>query len=224
MILFRFFYQFYLFSAISVEPEHEPESGTWLNRKNERHSQDACYSSFRSFFQCLHSPNRNLLKMFRYINFLLYLHHVARAPALISKKRMTMTAIETLIYQIEGRQREVLLHFHHLLTNDYNLTSKITFKSPCYYGKSWICYLKPTKRNTVELTFLRGNELSNTHGLLQNNGRKQIRSIDIDHIANIQNNVLREILNEALLLDKTPPYEFKRKLKRTPVKKPRFEP
>jgi hypothetical protein len=122
-----------------------------------------------------------------------------------------MTDIENLIYQFEGQQRTVMLHFHKLLTNEYNLTSKITFKCPCYYGKSWICYLKPTKRNSIELTFFRGNELSNDQGILKNNGRKQLLSIEIDKIDNIPEIALKEILHEALLLDNSIPYESKRK-------------
>lgn len=125
-----------------------------------------------------------------------------------------MTEVETLIYQFEGQQRKILLHFHNSLTTEYNLTSKITFNNPCYYGKSWICYLKPTKQNTVELTFLRGNELSNNQGLLKNNGRKQLHSIDIDNLENIPRNVLNEILHEAILLDQTTPYKSKRKAKK----------
>ncbi len=128
-------------------------------------------------------------------------------------KNKTMTEIENLIYQFEGQQRKIMLHIHSLLTNEYNLTSKITFKCPCYYGKSWICYLKPTKRNTIELAFFRGNELSNDQGLLTSNGRKQLLSIDIDKVESIPDIALKEIFHEALLLDKTTPYESKRKTK-----------
>ncbi len=125
-----------------------------------------------------------------------------------------MTEIENLIYQFEGQQRKIMLYFHNLLINEYNLTSKITFKCPCYYGKSWICYLKPTKRNTIELTFFRGNELLNDRGLLANNGRKQLLSIDIEKVDSIPNSALKDVFHEALLLDKTTPYESKRKTKK----------
>lgn len=127
---------------------------------------------------------------------------------------MIMTEIENLIYQFEGHQRRIMWHFHNLLTNEYNLTSKITFKCPCYYGKSWICYLKPTKRNTIELTFFRGNELSNNQRLLSNNGRKQLLSVDIDKVENIPEARLKELFHEAILLDKTTPYGSKRKIKK----------
>jgi hypothetical protein len=125
-----------------------------------------------------------------------------------------MSEIEHLIYQYNGAQREIMLHFHHLLTNDYNLTSKITFNNPCYYGKSWICYLKPIKENKVELAFFRGNELANSQGLLESKGRKQLLSIDIEHLERIPHNGLHELLHEALLLDEIKPYESKRKPKK----------
>lgn len=125
-----------------------------------------------------------------------------------------MTTVENIIYQYEGQQREILLHLHHLFTIDFNLTSKVTFKNPCYYGKSWICYLKPTTGNRVELAFFRGNELSNSQGLLQSNGRKQLLSIFIDSLGNIPNEALNDILHEAILLDETTPYESKRKSKK----------
>lgn len=125
-----------------------------------------------------------------------------------------MAEVEELIYQYDEHQRDVMLYFHNLLTNDYNLTAKITFKNPCYYGKSWICYLKPTKQNTVELAFFRGNELSNNQGLLKSNGRKQLLSVDIDNLEDVPQNILKEIFHEAILLDETKSYESKRKSKK----------
>lgn len=122
-----------------------------------------------------------------------------------------MAEVEDLIYQYDEHQRDVMLYFHNLLTNDYNLTAKITFKNPCYYGKSWICYLKPTQQNTVELAFFRGNELSNNQGLLKSNGRKQLLSVDIDKLEDVPQDILKEIFHEAILLDETKPYESKRK-------------
>lgn len=125
-----------------------------------------------------------------------------------------MTEVEDLIYRYNNPQRKIMLHFHNLLTTDYNLTSKITFKNPCYYGKSWICYLKPIKENKIELAFFRGNELSNNQGLLKSNGRKQLLSIDIESLESIPYGSLNEIFHEAILLDQTTPYESKRKSKK----------
>lgn len=125
-----------------------------------------------------------------------------------------MTEVEELIYQQDGLQREVMLYFHDLLENNYGLLAKITFKNPCYYGNSWICYLKPLKSGKVELAFMRGNELSNDQGILKSNGRKQLRSIEISELKEIPLDAVEEILNEAILLDQTQPYESKRKAKK----------
>ncbi|GAA3588052.1 DUF1801 domain-containing protein [Flavivirga amylovorans] len=122
-----------------------------------------------------------------------------------------MTEVENLIYQFDNTQREIMLFFHSILTNGYSLTSKITFKNPCYYKKSWICYLKPLKNEKIELAFMRGNELSNNQGLLKSNGRKQLRSIEFSNLKEIPLETIKEILHEAILLDETKPYESKRK-------------
>lgn len=122
-----------------------------------------------------------------------------------------MSEVEDFIYQFEGSQREVMLYLHKLLTVELNLTEKIRFKIPFYYGKSWICYLNPTKDGNIEFAFVRGNELSNYHGILDNKGRKQVFSIEFGKVSEIPDQQLNEIIQEAILLDETKPYESKRK-------------
>ena len=125
-----------------------------------------------------------------------------------------MTKVEDFIYQFEGNQLEVMLHLHNLLTNDLNLTGKIRFKIPFYYGRSWICYLNPLKNGKVEFAFVRGNELSNYQRILDNKGRKQVFGIEFEKVSDIPVRYINEIIQEAILLDETKPYESKRKLKR----------
>lgn len=125
-----------------------------------------------------------------------------------------MTEVENLIYEHEGPQREILLFFHRMLTMEFSFTDKITFKNPCYYNKSWICYLKPLKNGRIEFAFLRGNELSNSQGLLHSGGRKQLRSIEFATVEEIPVDTMKEILHEAVLPDETTPYESKRKQKK----------
>ena len=96
---------------------------------------------------------------------------------------------------------------------DLNLTSKIRFKIPFYYGRSWICYLNPIKTGGVTLAFIRGNELSNSHGILESKNRKQVMSIDFDGVEDIPSESIMEIIHEAILLDETIPYASKNKKK-----------
>ena len=124
-----------------------------------------------------------------------------------------MTEVEHLIYQVDAPQREIMLFLHKLFTTDYLLTEKVTFNNPCYYKRSWICYLRPLKSGKVELAFLRGNELSNAHGVLIDYGRKQLRSIEIADLKAIRLDIIKETLVEAIYLDETTPYAPKRKPK-----------
>lgn len=121
-----------------------------------------------------------------------------------------MEAVEDFIYRHEGQQRELLLQLHQVLTEELNLSPKIRYKIPFYFNRSWICYLNPTKQDTVELAFTRGNELSNEQGLLDSKGRTQVFSVEITSLADIQNEALHEVWQEAILLDETVPYASKR--------------
>ena len=121
-----------------------------------------------------------------------------------------MHTVEDFIYTHFGQKKEILLFFHHLLTEKFNLTPKIRYKIPFYYQHSWICYLNPTNKG-IEFSFPRGNELSNAQGLLQSKGRKQVMGIEFEHVSEIPELAIEEILQEAVLLDETIPYASKRK-------------
>jgi hypothetical protein len=104
-----------------------------------------------------------------------------------------------------------MLYIHKLLSVELNLTDKLRFKIPFYYRKSWICYLNPSKNNSIEFAFVRGNELSNSQGLLDSKGRKQVLSVELTELSKIPIKELTEIIHEAILLDEAVPYASKRK-------------
>jgi hypothetical protein len=118
--------------------------------------------------------------------------------------------VEDYIYNFDDSQREIMLYIHRLLSVELNLTDKLRFKIPFYYRKSWICYLNPRKNKSIEFAFLRGNELSNSQGLLDSKGRKQVWSIELSKLSEIPIKELTEIIHEAILLDETVPYGSKR--------------
>jgi hypothetical protein len=121
-----------------------------------------------------------------------------------------MTEVEDFIYNYDGSQREIMLYIHKLLSGELYLTDKLRFKIPFYYRKSWICYLNPGKNNCIEFAFVRGNELSNSQGLLDNKGRKQVWSIELTKPSEMPLKELSEIIQEAILLDETVPYASKK--------------
>jgi hypothetical protein len=122
-----------------------------------------------------------------------------------------MTEVEDYIESFDDSQRDILLYIHKLLSIELNLTYKLRFKIPFYYRKSWICYLNPTKNKSIEFAFVRGNELSNSQGLLDSKGRKQVWSIELTKLSESPIGKLTEIIQEAILLDETVAYASKRK-------------
>ena len=132
---------------------------------------------------------------------------------MISAYELVMTPIEEFINEFEGDQRNILIDFHHLFVDELNLTSKIRFGIPFYYGRSWIFYLNPIKTGGIELAFVRGNELSNSQGLLDSKGRKQVYGIEFQNMKSIQKELILETIHEAIILDETIPYASKNKKK-----------
>ncbi|MFN0275393.1 MAG: DUF1801 domain-containing protein [Chitinophagales bacterium] len=118
------------------------------------------------------------------------------------------------IYNFGGEQRKIMLYLHNLIGAFPEVTSKLKFKVPFYYCRSWICYMNPRKNGNIELCFVRGNELSNANRLLDSKGRKQVSGYTIDKLKNIDETRLLETLQEALLLDEMTKYQSKRKLRK----------
>lgn len=115
-----------------------------------------------------------------------------------------MQEVEEYILGLDENQKRIMLLLHSMLTEEFKLTDKIRFKIPFYYGKTWICYLNTLKNNKTELCFLRGNELSNHQNLLQSKGRKQVAGIELENANQIPFRQLKEIINEAIILDNIP--------------------
>ncbi len=122
-----------------------------------------------------------------------------------------MTDVAAYITAFEGPQKRLLRVLHDLIMNQYVLQSKIRYRIPFYYNKSWICYLNPIKKDGVELCFLRANELSNEGGALNFKDRKQVAGISYFNLEDIDETALNPIIQEALILDETVKYASKRK-------------
>ncbi len=122
-----------------------------------------------------------------------------------------MEAVLNFILEKEGNQQKILERLHDLICSFPEITTKIRYRVPFYYHKSWICYLNPIKNDGVELAFIRGNELSNEQGLLQHEGRKQVAGIKFYDPKEVNNELIMEIFQEALILDEEVPYASKRK-------------
>lgn len=123
-----------------------------------------------------------------------------------------MNLIEEYIAELEGNQKFLFEYLHSRLTM-LDLDEKIRFKIPFYYKNSWIMYLNPIKNDGLELCFVRANELSNIHDILDFKNRKQVGGIEIYDVKDIQEEALMETVQEAILLDETVKYASKRSKK-----------
>lgn len=122
-----------------------------------------------------------------------------------------MTAVEDYIAGIDDPQRTLMQRLNQLIMNQFDLESKIRFRIPFYYNKSWVCYLNPIKNGGVELCFLRANELGDPEGLLDFKDRKQVAGISYFRSEEIISRSPLQLLHEALILDETVKYQSKRK-------------
>ena len=122
-----------------------------------------------------------------------------------------MQDVGVYISQLPDNQKSIMMMLDHWIMEYPRITSKIRYRIPFYYRKSWICYINPIKNQGVELVFLRGNELSNYQGILDPKGRKQVAGLEIFDSKQVPFPELSEVLNEALILDDTVPYASKRK-------------
>jgi hypothetical protein len=120
-----------------------------------------------------------------------------------------MTPVLDYIYRQDENRKQIMLYLHELLMSFPEVTSKLSYKIPFYYRKSWICYFNPAKPEGVELGFPRGYELSNEQGLLEAKDRKMVKSITFKTLNDIPQQEVKEIINEALILDEITPYSFR---------------
>jgi hypothetical protein len=59
-----------------------------------------------------------------------------------------------------------------------DLTEELKYNTPFYVYKGWICFINATKTH-VDIGFTAGAELSDTYGLFDQRGLKQVRHIKI---------------------------------------------
>jgi hypothetical protein len=112
-----------------------------------------------------------------------------------------MLSLDTFLASLPPAQNAVVSHLLESLTTYPGVEIKMRYGIPFLYRKSWICYLNPLKKGGVELVFIRGVALSNQNGLLEAKGRKMVAGRTYPDLQSIDEDLLWEVFNEALLLD-----------------------
>ena len=97
---------------------------------------------------------------------------------------------------------QALLHYVHDLILGYpELTCRLAYRIPFYYGRRWVAYCNPRPDGAVEIAFPRGRELADPGGLLESKGRKLVRSVTYADLAAVDEAALRAVIEEAIALD-----------------------
>ncbi len=122
-----------------------------------------------------------------------------------------MQQTEDFLSQLEGQQYETAWFLHRQIMSYPLMQTKIRFKIPFYDRKSWICYINPLKNKTVELNFIRGQELSDYGPIFQARGRKMVKGLVLESPNSIPAELLHAVLQEAITLDEQVPYSFKKR-------------
>ncbi|MAY83604.1 MAG: hypothetical protein CMP59_05660 [Flavobacteriales bacterium] len=107
---------------------------------------------------------------------------------------------EYILRQSEG-QREVMLYLHELFVREYNLSPKIKYGIPFYFGNKWVCYLNPRKIGDIDLTFLRGSKIKGFDGVLETRDRKMVKSLVLDVNESIDEDLIHQLMALAMELD-----------------------
>ena len=112
-----------------------------------------------------------------------------------------MSAVNLFIAEQPEVNRAILERLQHIiLASAPQLEEKLSYRVPFYYYLGRLCYLNPHRRG-VDIGFCRGFELSNEQGLLAAKDRTEVKTITYGTVAAIAEKPLREILQEALLLN-----------------------
>ena len=104
-----------------------------------------------------------------------------------------MNSVQHYILEQPEDNKIIMQYFYDLLTSFPEVSTKIRYKIPFYFRKSWILYLNPQKKGGVEVCFIHGQQLSNEHGLLEAKNRKQIAGITFKKISEIPEKIIFEI-------------------------------
>lgn len=115
---------------------------------------------------------------------------------------------DTFLEAILPTEQAICLRLRDLILGNFpELKEKFSYGAPFYHGKSRICFLYPASLpysgivSGVSFGFNRGHLLSNAHGLLDLGDRKEVAYVSLLQEKEIREDILVEMLHEAVLLD-----------------------
>jgi hypothetical protein len=118
-----------------------------------------------------------------------------------------MKSFEDFYYGISKEEKAMVDRLRNIIQNTSpKFVEKISYGVPYYFLHTRVCYIwpasvKPGPKAGVVLGLCNGQLLSNDQKILELEGRKVIATITYLSLKEIKDNIVREILNEAILVD-----------------------
>lgn len=115
------------------------------------------------------------------------------------------------------REEQVITKFLRsiILDCDPHIQEKLAYGVPYFFRKRRVCFIWPhsapygPKDTLVSLGFCYGCQLSNEQKILLKEGRTQVSIVKYTSLASINQKMVQEILQEALMVDDLPFDELK---------------
>ncbi|MGV3598668.1 MAG: DUF1801 domain-containing protein [Bacteroidota bacterium] len=119
-----------------------------------------------------------------------------------------MNSVEEYISLLPDDERLVAARLRSIiLETSPKFTEKLSYGVPYFYINSRVCFIWPASsplsihKQGVQLGFCRGNQLSNSHGIMNMADRKVVGIVLYNHLNEINEDLVKELLFEAIELD-----------------------
>lgn len=111
-----------------------------------------------------------------------------------------MPTVEAYIAALSSEQAAVAEHLRRIiLSSDPRITERISYKVPFYRCDGLLCYIS-TRRGRVYVGLCPGVHLSDAYGLLEAEGRKEVRSVTLSSLRDLaeKEEAIRFYVQESL--------------------------
>jgi uncharacterized protein YdhG (YjbR/CyaY superfamily) len=125
-----------------------------------------------------------------------------------------MDQVEDFIAALDSPEKAIVKRLRAIILDvDPRIQEKLSYGVPYFYHHRRICFLWPASHlpcpvdkiksvpEKVQLGFCYGNLLSNEQGVLLAEGRKQVYLLKFTSLKEINDHVIREIVQEAVMVD-----------------------
>ena len=113
-----------------------------------------------------------------------------------------MDTIEKLINRLPEKQCEFVSQVRSIILSAHpEMTEKLTFSTPFFSCRQWLCYFNILDNGGLEVGFCKGHLLTDSYSLLIARNRKVVRSIVYESLELFDEKIFREYLEQAITLN-----------------------